>query len=143
MSPQPRHRRGVVPAGSEDAFSTAVQQLAGFHGWRGYHTHRSDRSAAGFPDWTFVRAQRLVFAELKKTGAAPNVRVAEAAQRPEWLRNRAISNAQASWLEALREVQDAVDEQRDGLWDGVREMASVEVYVWTPADWPEIERILA
>lgn len=152
MSPRPQarhYRQGVVPAGSEDAFSTAVQQFAGFHRWRGYHTHRSDRSPAGFPDWTFVRGSRLVFAELKRAGAAARVRLDEVADRPEWLRDRAITNAQASWLQALRVVQDACDawmpgDDFDDLEPDplVPQRPSIQVYVWTPNDWPEIERVL-
>lgn len=145
MESRRHYRRGVLPAGSEDAFSQAFGQLAAFTGWRGYHTHRSDRSQAGFPDWTLVRGPRLVFAELKKTSAAPRVRLDEIANRPEWLRDRSITNDQASWLMALRAVQDATvcASTAAARWAALTApLPSVEVYVWTPADWPEIERVL-
>lgn len=47
-----------------------------------YHTHRSDHSAAGFPDVVAIIDHRLIFAELKRDGQEPTV-------------------AQRQWLEAL------------------------------------------
>jgi hypothetical protein len=54
-----------VKAGSEAAFQQQVLNLAGFYGWRGYHTHDSRRSQPGFPDLVLVRGPELIFAELK------------------------------------------------------------------------------
>lgn len=50
---------------TEDQLSTHVANLARMMGWRGYHTHDSRRSAAGFPDWVFARGGHIIFAELK------------------------------------------------------------------------------
>ncbi len=150
MSRPRRVQRGHLIAGSEDAFAQAVQQLAGFEGWLRYHTHRSDRSAPGFPDEVYVRGPRLVFAELKKVGATPRATVADVATRPEWLRHRAITNAQAAWLEALRTVEIAVAHATSNrvfstaeAFGATIDRPAVEVYVWTPDDWPTIQRVLA
>jgi len=55
------------PPISENAFQQQVIDLAHLCGWLVYHTHDSRRSAAGFPDLTFVHPQRGDFflAELK------------------------------------------------------------------------------
>lgn len=50
---------------SEREFQSAVLELAGWCGWRCYHTYDSRRSEAGFPDLVMVRDGRLVVAELK------------------------------------------------------------------------------
>jgi hypothetical protein len=41
--------------------------------WLVYHTHRSQHSAAGFPDLVCVRGTRLVVCELKRVGQAPTM----------------------------------------------------------------------
>lgn len=128
-----------MKAQSEDDFAQAVRDYAKLMGFMHYHTHRSDRSEPGFPDCVMVRGSRLIFAELKRDNAAPRVRKDVAEQHPPWLRGRAITEAQASWLEALRIVE--VDVRRAATAGTGR--PSVEVFVWKPADWPEIERVLA
>ena len=50
---------------TESELQGAVIDLAQTFKWRTYHTHDSRRSAAGFPDLVMVRAERLIFAELK------------------------------------------------------------------------------
>lgn len=137
-------------AQSEDDFARALRDLAERLGWLTYHTHRSDRSEPGFPDEVMVRGSRLIFAELKRDNAPARAPKYEAEARPEWLRNRAITGPQAEWLAALRVVELAVDEAVEGddwarAYQGADENpgVSVEVYCWTPADWPEVERVLA
>lgn len=74
-----------MKAASEAAFQTQVTQLAGFYGWRTYHTHDSRRSTPGFPDLVLVRGPELIFAELKTE---------KGRVRPE----------QADWIAALNAV---------------------------------------
>jgi hypothetical protein len=76
-----------------------------------YHTHRSDRSPAGFPDCVIVTTdRRLIFAELKRAGASP-------------------TDAQTEWLDGLGAVADrAVDIDTHQGWP-------IEVHVWWPDAW--------
>lgn len=101
---------------TEAGFQQAVVELATLRGWLCYHTHDSRRSNAGYPDLTLARHRRLVFAELKsETGR--------------------VAPAQRLWLDALLAV--CAD------WpDPCSERCPVEVYVWRPSDWPEVEAVL-
>jgi len=94
---------------SEEQFLAAVREYAELLGWLRYHTHRSDRSEAGFPDLVLVRSGRMILAELKSE------------------KGRA-TKAQLAWLEELRLVAE--------------HSAAVQVFLWRPSDWPEIERQL-
>lgn len=112
----------------EAELQTAVVQLAGYQGFRCYHTFDSRRSQEGFPDLIMVRPPRLLVVELKAE-------------------NGRVSVEQAAWLAAftaiggsIRFVVDTVREH--DLLDGLEE-PSVECYVWKPSQWPEIERVLA
>lgn len=49
---------------TEREWTTQVVELARMFGWSRYHTYRSDRSAAGWPDEALVR-DRLILLELK------------------------------------------------------------------------------
>ena len=42
-----------------------IREYAKVFGWLYYHPYDSRRSTPGFPDCTFVREGRLIFAELK------------------------------------------------------------------------------
>lgn len=147
----PRRARLVSGDLAEDAFSSQVAGLAGFYGWRGYHTHDSRRSARGFPDWVFVRPPELLFVELKPDRGARRATAASVAARPEELRHADLSDDQAEWLEALGLVAAAirahVAEQDPGRRANLRAghggNPAVEVYLWRPSDWPAIERRLA
>lgn len=122
----------------ERAFQTAVIDLARACRWRVAHFHDSrravhnrntgqttlvgDKDATGFPDLVLVRAPfELIFAELKSdTGRT----------RPE----------QAAWLGDLSAVASLIaDLHAHGRMPG---KPTVNVYLWTPDQWPEIERRL-
>jgi nucleotide-binding universal stress UspA family protein len=108
----------------EKHFMADVVKLAKRLGWRVYHTHNSRRSEPGFPDLVLARpkiitgpyamsAARVIFAELKtETGK--------------------VEPAQQEWLDVLQAVaENAGNNGRN-----------VEVYLWRPSMWPEIERVL-
>jgi hypothetical protein len=59
------HDELIARTMTEKQLEAAVAGRARVYGWRRYHTHRSDRSPAGFPDDALVRAGRLAFLELK------------------------------------------------------------------------------
>lgn len=50
---------------TEASFQQSVEAAFRAFGWYGYHTLRSKGSEPGFPDWTAILGDRLVFAELK------------------------------------------------------------------------------
>lgn len=50
----------------EQQFMEAIQQMAGYLGWKTYHTHDSRRSEPGFPDLVLVKINQPVkFREVK------------------------------------------------------------------------------
>ena len=71
----------------EADFQASVMELAGVHGWLAFHPHDSRRSVAGFPDLTLVRANRLLFAEVKRSA------------------RHKLAEAQAAWLAALDQAE--------------------------------------
>ncbi len=50
---------------TEAELQETVREIAKTTGWLYYHTYRSKRSPAGFPDVVLVRPPRVIFAELK------------------------------------------------------------------------------
>ena len=65
----------------EKEFQSSVVELAKLGGWLIYHTYRSTKSPAGFPDLVLVR-ERVLYRELKLDHTYP-------------------SEAQKGWLAAL------------------------------------------
>lgn len=103
----------------EAQFQAWLKMAAKVNGWLYYHTYRSDRSEAGFPDTVMVHSKklRLIFAELKVG------------------RNK-TSVAQQTWLDSLRRVYaHKIDAQGT-------QVTMPEVYLWDPADEDEIVEIL-
>lgn len=68
----------------EKQFAVQVYDLCDTLGWKRYHTYRSERSPAGYPDETLVR-DRVIFAELKRDDTE-------------------TTEAQKGWLRALRDA---------------------------------------
>lgn len=111
----------------EDVFQQWIESLLGFYGWRVYHTHNSERSAAGFPDIVAVRDGELLFAELK------TARGAAGRPRPD----------QVEWLDALAVVQRHVEAlvalaEQAGIAIGDGSRPVVESHLWRPEDWDDI-----
>ena len=109
---------------TEKGFMQAVIDLARLNGWLVYHTHKSQRSAKGFPDLTMVRDGVLIFAELKTEKGK-------------------MTAAQEEWKDALEDVEAATTEIKDHLGYVLDVLCNnVLYYAWRPSDWPEIELIL-
>lgn len=92
----------VAATVTEKQFQEAVQDLATVFGWLAYHTHFSLRSAAGFPDLVLVRADRLVFIELKTEDGRVTVE-------------------QAHWMQAIAATGAEVYLFRPSDWDCLEE----------------------
>lgn len=80
-----------------------IVEYAVLRNWRQYHTYRSDRSAAGFPDLILLRAQRAVALEVKAE------------------RGR-VSDAQLDWLAALARAGIEAHLVRPRDWEFVLEL---------------------
>lgn len=132
---RPRRRAGAGGDELEAAFAVKVENLLTLYGWRYYHTHRSDRSPPGFPDYVAVRGPELIFAELKTERGH-------------------VRPAQAEWLEALEAFARGVwnlgevvaEEIADGTYAGTVEAGEapvVDVYLWRPSDLDAINARLS
>ena len=64
---------------TEKELDTEVRKLAKLCHWKYYHTYRSKRSPAGFPDVFLARPPRVVIAELKTEKKQPTP------EQMEWL----------------------------------------------------------
>lgn len=94
--------------------------LAITFGWRGYHTHNSQRSTPGFPDLCLVRRGRLIMAELKSQRGRATV------EQTAWLTDlhevAAAADIHASYAQAERMDNRTID-------------PVLEVYLWRPMDY--------
>jgi hypothetical protein len=80
-------RVDILAAMSEKAWQAQVVELAQRLGYSHYHTYRSKRSPAGWPDLALVR-DRLILAELKRETTKPS------ALQVEWLDRLAGAGAE-------------------------------------------------
>lgn len=117
-------RRISEPRLTEAQFQRQVVDLARIRGWDlVYHAQLAKWSEAGWPDLFLlrVRDRRLLFVELK----------AEKGK---------LSDRQEAVLDYLRAISD----EGAGI-RGPRSMRQrrIEVHVWRPSDWDEIEQVLA
>lgn len=74
----------VIAPMTEKQFQQWLMDLAKLYGWLAYHTHRSQYSAAGFPDTVLLKNGRCIVAELKVGKNAPTTSQAY------WLREFAL-----------------------------------------------------
>jgi hypothetical protein len=124
--------------GPEAALQVGVCEFAALNGWRYFHPPdnrpvqgRGGRTyvqnvKAGYPDLTLVHEVMpwIVWAELKAAGGT-------------------TTEAQRAWLADLARVAEAIATVRGKLGENFHgERPRVEVKLWTPADWPDIERTL-
>jgi len=129
--PEPTHYSVASPI-TEDDFMAQVTQLAELLGWqwahfrpamtsKGWRTPVSGSLGKGWPDLVLVRARdrRLIFAELKASKMKPT---------PEQVRV----------LELLRSLVVVYGGDRASS----ASMPQIEVYLWHPDDWEQIERTL-
>lgn len=118
-------KRPYKPEENERDFMKRVITWAVMNGW--LVCHISDRPPnlesfdfrqfeVGFPDLVMTRDGVLIFAELKSQKGR-------------------IQKTQQLWIDALREVEVHAMDAHDFFW--------VRTVIWRPADWPEIEKLLA
>lgn len=88
---------------TESAFQAQVIEYAEARLWLVYHTYRSTRSPAGFPDLVLVRLSRCIFAELKTEKGRP-------------------SPAQLKWLDALDLAGETAYLWRPSDWERICEL---------------------
>src|SRR4051794_33315830 len=88
----------LVLAQSEKAFMAQVVALAHLRGWECYHTWRSTRSVAGFPDLVLCRPPAIWFVEVKTDHGR-------------------VSSEQQAWLDALAQCDGvSVAVWRPAMW---------------------------
>lgn len=75
---------------TEAQWQQQVVELAGYYGWRVYHTYDSRRSHPGWPDLVLCRPPEFLIVELKTAKG----RVTPAQQ--EWLDDLAASNVETA-----------------------------------------------
>ena len=111
------YRKAAAKAMPERELQENVRQLCKSINALYYHTFRSDRSPAGFPDCIIITGDdRLIAAELKREGKSP-------------------TDLQWEWLQGFGRVANSYDHYGH---------PNVYWYVWRPSDWLDgtIERIL-
>ena len=96
-----------------------VMELARLCGWLVFHDEDSRRNPAGFPDLVLVHPNKspgIIFAELKTAKGKTR------AKQEEWLNKLALVMDKIYPIEAKRE--------------------HINVCLWRPQHWPQIEKIL-
>lgn len=85
---------------TEKQLQANVIELAGYLGWRCYHTHDSRRSQPGFPDLVLVHPDHgILFRELKRE------------------RNSPTTEAQRDWLYALQTAGGDANFWNTAMWE--------------------------
>ena len=111
---------------AEAGFCDGVIELATMAGWLVHHDRddmrKHTQGRPGFPDLVLIRPPKLILAELK---AAPGIE---------------LDRDQLVWMAGLRAIQAQLERFHDL---DAPTAAMLEVHLWTPADWPVIQRVLA
>lgn len=92
-----------------------VRNLAKMCGWLYYHTYRSKRSPAGFPDCVLVKPPRTIFAELKSDEGKVSP------EQQEWLEKLGACPQNEVYLwrpDDLQEIATVLAPQLEGVYDG-------------------------
>jgi hypothetical protein len=89
----------MLPPITEKEFLDQIVQLGNLHGWRSFHVFDSRKSAPGFPDLIMLRGQRMIVAELKRSGKF----------KP--------SAYQCAWLAAFMQLQESFEGLLVAVWD--------------------------
>jgi hypothetical protein len=133
--------RMLYPRGEKD-FVDYWAKHGRARGWLTYHTHDSRRSAAGFPDLVFLRDGVMIVAECKWKRYVRGPKKGQ----PNGLRAE-----QVVWLDAFRVMEKYAEQLQAGAsWASQLLSRSakptgpalVRVFVWTPGDEDEMEKIL-
>lgn len=100
---------------SERELQACVEKLCKLLGIMYYHTHRSDRSVAGYPDYTLIGQRKLLMVELKSDKGK-------------------VSPAQTQWIEAFRRAGVDARVWRPAQWrDGLIEAQLKELACESPS----------
>lgn len=138
MTRRPRVRAGYMPAESEAAFQTAVIQLARFCGWNVWAPppNRPGKSGrvpaiigvtAGWPDLAFWRVTPDMRYRVDLDLVAGDVDVTDIGP----------TAGEVFWAE-LKGAKTRVRPDQRVVLSQLR-ACGLEVHLWRPADWPEIE----
>jgi hypothetical protein len=120
-------RHPTVGKMTEAAFQRQVIDLARFRGWRVAHFRK-------------VRVQRKNGQVYWETPVAAD---GEGFPDLELVRGRRLIKAELKSARAVRKTRGKGRSEAQELWRAAYLAAGIEYYTWEPADWPEIERVLA
>jgi hypothetical protein len=96
---------GVPTDPPEASFLAQIRQVAKQHGWLCYHTWRSTKSEAGFPDLVLAKPGRLIIAEVKSATGK-------------------LTQAQQTWLSVLAQTIPRLEiyQWRPRDWEAIKHM---------------------
>lgn len=145
----PRPGDSITPAElratvTEGQFQRSVIEYAEARGWRVAHFHDSrrdvgggvmvgDERARGFPDLVLVHENEVIFVELKTEHGRTTLTTRKHPTVPGAREATGLTPEQYEWGLDLIMVANG--------WP--TSSRPVDYFLWTPADWPEIELVLS